>query len=86
MSSKRKEEMKLERKRNRDMAAEEAAQCSIDRFWGVDKAEKDRRKRLLEMRREDYDSQRREDSDRLKALQDVWYSEFIAEKRAKDLG
>ena len=37
------------------------------------------------MRREDYDSQRREDSDRLKALQDVWYSEFIAEKRAKDL-
>ena len=85
MSSKRKEEMKLERQRNRELIAEEKAQCNIDRFWGVDKAEKDRRKRMLEMENEDIQSRKREESDRLKALQDGWYREYLAEKRAKDL-
>ena len=40
---------------------------------------------MLEMENEDIQSRKREESDRLKALQDGWYREYLAEKRAKDL-
>ena len=81
----RKVEMLQERQRNKEMVEEERQQTSIDRFWGVDRAEIDRKRRCKEMVVQDAESRERENYERLSALHTLWLNEHRDKKRAEDL-
>ena len=85
MFAERKIEAANEARNRKRLQEEEEAQCSIDKFWGVDKEERDRQRCIRDMHLEDRSSLEREQQDRISLKHSRWLEEETILSKHRDM-